>query len=527
MDHHHFMKSVERRKAYFRNLLIFGLSFGVMLNSSQLALAMGKGPRISPKSTIDLGEQKWMGTLTTPAEEADFIKLIRANVATGFVDDEKGFLQYWSLHKTELLEQAPLVGQNPMTAQMFLAQTYTRYKILSTNAVEDPTAFQVWLSSIVDNPWVEWASWKTWVAAVGATLFFQGLLKGALIAGPAAGAFNAGVNPVMTPINQMLTVKGNKYLGPVGMKLNTWLFDGKAKAETTTEAKEGIQAVRKMIEGQSYSITEESWSRYRLSIFKLWNNLNFLYGLVPDAYKAGRDRMADFAIRLPRDFASSTTNAMTAAEVQRQGAEQILNRLILKGANAQEVEAVGQSLTNQIAESFRSYYSRPGVTGQLPSVSPDGESSLIRLGATPEQAAQFLKNTQEMFVFQRQAAGVLAGQLIHDMMYSDTIKGAESIYRESNKTLGLDFMQDQLKLSVIEILDRLEFKVDLKAEVTAKTGSVPREAKAESSTKDIVDNVLKKQSSLHILQESGALGRREVRTPGERVEEAVLKAGRR
>lgn len=481
--------------------------------------------------TLDAGESRLVGTLSTAAEEAFFRSLIKANATTGFIDDEQDFLEYWAAHKSEILKLPRLTGQGPLTWQGFLADAYTRYKIDKSDGIEGVVG---WLTSVVNNPYVEWGSWKTWAYATGALLFVSGVLKGALIAGPTAGAINAAINPIMTPINQKLAVKGNKYLGPVGMKLNSWLFDGKDTKTQSVEAKEAVSGLRALIEGRSYSISETSWGSGMKSLYQYWNNLNFLYSLVPDAYKGGRDRMADFAIRYPRDFAQGATVAISAAETQRQGAEGILDRMIAKGANAQSVESLGQTLASQIEQQMKIELDHPEKATAMQVDIDRAQAQFVQLGATTEQAARYVENTRKVFVFQRQAASMLAGQLIHDMMYSDTIKGAEKVYNDFLRTTGLDYMHAAMKDSVSEILNRLEFKVEVKASAAAMASEAPAPAKASESSsspaeKSALEKVMQinKATKAPVLVQPGSLMKAEPETASQRVKEAVGRASRR
>jgi hypothetical protein len=499
------------------------------LATAQPVLPAGQTPGSmeQAKLTIQVAEARIIGDFSTTEDEKSFLELINANARIGFIDDAPAFTEFWKQNKAEILRAPPTVGAKPLNWQMFLAQTYTSYKIQKTKAHLNPSGLMQWMNGVVNNPWVNWASVGTAVAVMYSLNFVTGILKGAMIAGPAAGAVNSGINPIMTPVNQKLTIIGNKYFGPTGMKLNALFFDTKEMkaSEESAKSKEAINGLRHLIEGRSYDISSENWRTNMKALQKHWNKINFLWGLLPDAYKGGRSIMADLTIRSTRDFAQATTNSINASEVQRQGAESILDRMIAKGANALAVEDAGQKLVETIKDQTKIDREHPERSKENQPRIESGKADLIRLGASPEQAERFVENYRKAYVFERQAAAMLVGQVIHDAMYSDTIKGAESVYNEFLKNQSLNYMHGQLKEAVVEILQRMEFKVQIATGVAALTQIAAE--KAKESALDKVQKITGTEASARSLNESGSVVKEEPRTAAERAKEAAARAGRK
>ncbi len=417
------------------------------------------------KAVIEAAEARLMKGLLSPQDELDFAALVEANAVTQFVDDPKEFLEHFRKHKDQYLKNLPLAGQKPLNWQIFMAQAYTQYKIEKTQATQYPRKFIEWISKVVSNPYVEWASWKTWAAIVGVYLFVKGVASGALIAGPAAGAVNSALNPLVTPINQKLAVIGNKYLGRVGMVLNSWLFDGAAKKEAAEmeKAKEAVNGMRSILEGESYKISGENWSLNMRRLYKVWNHLGYLFSLVPDAYRGGRDLLGYLTIMRPKDFAQSATNSLNAAEVHRQGAESIVDRLIMiQPANASALQAVSESLLELAQKQIEAERNAPERVAEFSEAIAEGKAELARLGATAEQINRIFENYRKAFIFKRQAATVLAVQFLHDAMYAETLRGAQKIYNEMLNNHSLNYLHKEFKAEVAEILDRIDFKLDVK-----------------------------------------------------------------
>jgi hypothetical protein len=201
------------------------------------------------KITIEAAEKRPLSDFNLPIANDEFWALIQANQITKLIDDSDGFWEYFLAHRARLLNSAssatPTGGQPPMNWQLFLARAFVEYKIDKTAAQTNPEQFQKWVKTVVDDPWVQWASWKTWAALVG--LFYVGrsvisfagnVAYGSVIAGPGAGAVNAYLGPGgMNAVNQWLTVKGNKHMGPLGVLIASKLFDGASVAELESARK--------------------------------------------------------------------------------------------------------------------------------------------------------------------------------------------------------------------------------------------------------------------------------------------------
>lgn len=512
------------------------------------------------KLTIQVAEARIIGNFSTPEDETAFLKLIRANTIIGFIDDEPGFVRYWQQNKQNILKTPQMAGTKPLNWQMFLAQTYTGYKLVQTNAEQDPRGFLKWLKEVGENPIVDWATVATTVAVIGAFNFVTGMLKGALIAGPAAGAVNSVINPIMSPIYQRLTIFGNKHLGPVQMIINQWLFETKAPKETasmtaeqlaehekqTRAAKDAVAGLRTMLEGRSYQISADNWARSMKALNKTWNKTNFLHGLMPDVYRGGRDRVAFLVVQQSSDFANKALTAASSAEVYKQGAEGILNRMMTMATHdpslerseisqrLKQIEYTGQALSEAVAEQIKIDREAPERSAEIQLEVEKGKAELMQLGADAKQAERFVENHRLSQISERQVATALASQVLHDAMYSDTIKGAETMYAELYKNNSLGYLHAQMKMQVIEILDRIEFKLEVSiAETKSQLKLVTEKGHEKSPEKpkvNALELMLKKTSSsdgIQALGERGSIVKEEARTSGERIKEAAGRAAGR
>jgi FtsZ-binding cell division protein ZapB len=86
-------------------------------------------------------------------------------------------------------------------------------------------------------------------------------------------------------------------------------------------------------------------------------------------------------------------------------------------------------------------------------------------------------------------------------------------------------MHGQLKEAVVEILQRMEFKVQIATGVAALTQIAAE--KAKESALDKVQKITGTEASARSLNESGSVVKEEPRTAAERAKEAAARAGRK
>jgi hypothetical protein len=482
------------------------------------------------KVTIQAAERRPVTDFSLPNADAEFYALIQANVITKLIDDPNGFLGYFSTNRAKLLEMASISmeGQPIQNWQMFLANAYVSYKIEKTQAAKNPEQMLAWIKSAMDSEWVGWASVKTLAMLYGAYRigsgvfgFFGNVAYGSVIAGPGAGAVNAVTTPIMNPINQWLYVKGNKFIGPVGIWISSRIFD-KSTASELKSASQTVDSLKDMIAGRHYTISGEQWSGNHKTLFGFWNQLNYLWGLYPEIYKFGRDRHLELGLMRPGTFANWASTSMATAEMHLQGAERLLETLINRGAPAAEVDAIAREMQAVLTKQVSIERDKPERAAELAETIDLLKSRLTRLGATTEQVERIDMNYRNRAVFMRQAATNLAMGLLHDAMYHKAIEGVRSVYEEIFKNTSLSHLHGQMKGEVIEILDRMQFHIEAKLAVVNS-----RSGKGQMSVEQKIQQITQGRESQRVIGESGSVTSEPARNSEERAREAAGRALRK
>ncbi len=485
---------------------------------------------VEARVTIEAAERRVIADFKAPTASADFSNLVKANQLTGLIaaDAVEGYLKYFRDNQQKLMADGYVDGQ-PLNWQLFLAQTYIMYQIEKTNAENRPNALIALLRSIANNPHVEQISFSTWAFIIGVVLFVKGVAYGAMVAGPGATAVNSGLNPIMTPLNQKLTVIGLKYLGPAGMWLNWLLFERKLEKQAKQvvgelkTAGEVIDTVRNLVEGRHYQMTGTQWAENRSVMLQAWNRVQFLFGLVPDAYRGGRNLQIDLAVFRARDFAQAATNSLNAAEVQRQGVEQIIDRLIQRGGNASALEAAVQVSTEVASQQVTAERETPLQASSLDATVEQSKAKLVELGATRAQAERIFENLRNQAAFTRQAATMLAAQTLNDAMFADTIEGVRSLYEVMFKNTALNHLHGTMKFEVIEILKKMKFQVEVRQADIALEMQARQTITAPERLKELTTG----RDASRVLAEPGSLTQEPAKTSEQRARDAARGAARK
>lgn len=482
------------------------------------------------KVTIKAAESRPLRELNLPGADLEFAILVQANALTKLVDDPTGFLEYFKKNKFQLMRDE---GVEAMNWQMFMAHAVIKFKLIQSES--NPKSFGQWLDSVVNSELIQESSWKTWLALVGAFYivksfigstgrFVGGVAHGAMIAGPAAGSVNAFLNPLVTPINQWLAVKGIKWVGPLGMWINKMIWERKklpknANAEDSGKEKKQMETLRQMLQGEHYRISPEQYEANRSNLMSVWNRLQWVFGLVPDAYKFGRDRHVDLLLMRQRDFAQAAMNSVNAAEVQRQGAELILDRVISAGADRLAVDAISQdflALSEQLVQAERE--GNAEKASELRVQIEATRAKLIDIGVRAEVAERVVEYYKNSFAFRHHAAAMLAAQLINDAMFAETIEAGRKLYEAMMRNSALNHLHATFKWEVKEILQALDFAIEVK-EMEAKVDQA-LESKQGEALERVVE-ATKDRASERTTSKPGSLTAEPARTGAERVLEAV------
>lgn len=477
------------------------------------------------KLTIQAAEKRKMTNLKSTSDLTEFDMLIQANVLTKFIveKDHIEFQKWWSENRTSLMNEIPKMG-NDVSWQIFLANIYIKFKLLKSKALIDPSEFIQWMKSVINTPWVQHASMATFAMLTGIFSFVTGVVYGAMVSGPAAGFISAFLEPLIRPLREKGVIVGIQLFGKTGKAINSVMFDGKATENLVVEMKDtkkSISDVRSLITTDIYTLTPQQWVDNLQKLYHSWNHLNYVWNKMPDVYKGGRDRMTDQLIFRPRDFSNSVTQAISAAEIHRQGAEQMLDRILLKSSAPDEVLRVSDDLYKIIEKQMQLERSPEGQSTELNLQIEGLKQQLIDLGSSPPQAERVIENYKRVFIFTRQAATVLAGQLLHDTEFSDTIVQARGAFEAMRAGNCLQFFHKELAAEVKDILDRISFEIDLNIKALDSEGKIPEKGKDSPQTLDIISKINASKEGLRVVEEPGSLTKPVQENEGSRVREAV------
>lgn len=478
------------------------------------------------KITAEAAGAKFLADFNKPTAHAEFAMLIKANEITGFIEAGTGadFLKYVIANFAKLSADNRVAGIPNINWQMFLTQAYLLFQIERTNALNQPNAFMQWLKKVYTNPYVEWATYGTFTVIVGTVAFVKGVAYGAMVAGPGATAVNAVLNPVMTPLNQKLTVIGLKYLGPAGMWLNWLFFERKLERQATQtveelkKASEAIEGIKSLVEGGHYQMSAQQWAENRSVMMQAWNRLQFIFGLIPDAYRGGRNLHIDMAVLRQRDFANAAATSVTAAEVQRQAVEQIIDRMQASGARLAPLEGAVQVLGELAADQVMLEREAPERAGELMSEVERAKQELLKIGVSAENIERIHEHYRNHHAFRRQAATMLAAQTLNDAMFADTIEGARSLYETMYKNTALNHLHTSMKYEVIEILKKMSFVVKARSANLALEMAARKHISAEQRLTEIKEGT---NSARRAVMEPGSLSQPTAETGEQRAREAA------
>jgi hypothetical protein len=483
------------------------------------------------KLTIQAAEKRKMSNFNSPRDLSEFDLLIQANVITKFIVEKDliEFQQWWRENRTSLMSEIPKMGKD-VSWQIFLANIYIKFKLLKSKALIDPTEFIQWMKSVINTPWVQHASMATFAMLTGIFSFVTGVVYGAMVSGPAAGFISAFLEPLIRPLREKGVIVGIQLFGKTGKAINSVMFDGKATENLVVEMKDtkkSISDVRSLITTDIYTLTPQQWIDNLQKLYHSWNHLNYVWNKMPDVYKGGRDRMTDQLIFRPRDFSNSVTQAISAAEIHRQGAEQMLDRIILKSTAPNDVLRISEELYKIIEKQMQLERSPEGQSTELNLQIEGLKQQLVDLGSSPPQAERVIENYKRIFIFTRQAATVLAGQLLHDTEFSDTIVQARGAFEAMRAGNCLQFFHKELAAEVKDILDRISFEIDLNIKALDGETKNADKAKDSSQTFDIISKINGSKEGLRVANEPGSLTKPTKENEGSRVKEAVRAAERK
>ena len=478
--------------------------------------------------------------------EQVFSRVAHANQEIGINDDASGFDSWFKRNEVSAIFQRDQMGPD-VSLQMFFMNLFKAYKIESTNAAQDATAFSKWLNGVVQNPYVRAVSQNTYVDATATLLFFWGVIRGAFTAGPAAGVVNAFTDKLMTPVMQKVGLLGSKLLGPAGVYLNNYLFSGDVKMtkengeevhDKVEQLNKGYREARVQLNALGYDVSPTKYSKTFSKFYLSWNWFQQIFSQThPNNMQGGRAAAFDALGFRPKDFARDVIQATTAIEVQRQGIDQIVDRIIARQqTNPQQLEAA----VNESFKALELVYEQPSsqpVPREILQKAERAGQHLIELGASPQQALQIVSNQRHTLIVTRFAASTLAAHISHDLQYDEYNRALPpEFYQLSNAmraNFGLDYFHYQFGQQVIQILHQTGVELEIASgrvnEAMKTLAGIDPSARTNESARalSVVDSLGSDAGTEKLVGRTAEINRENSSGTDTRVKDAVSRSGKK
>lgn len=435
---------------------------------------------------------------------ADFDNVALANQKIKFAQsDLTQFMVYWKNVETSVLVSARAKNSNPDLEDLF-AEQYFAYKTLLAKNKKSPLIRINWLQSVLANPYVHYIGYGALVGIGGALNFGFTTVRGAIVAGPAAGIVGAGVEPVVRPIREKATVLGNEYLGDLGIRLAQALNSKAGNAQDAQRELERIEAEINEARGAAheaqllqnsmgYDVTAKATLENMELLRRIWIKTNTVWGKVNGAsYQAGRDVFTNAFNQRPQMDGIQVTTSMTAAEVAQQGVEgQIQTIAIDTGRPRREVAEAVVTLLKSIdlrdtaEESVNSEDAKAKVES--------AEKSLRDMGADEFVISRLVKLRMDQLIFTRNTAHALAANWLRESSYAEynteLPPEAQKVVKVLREGYCLNYFHQQFRDEVVRIVKEMGFQVEEASSVInfAKTElgaiMIDEQQKAEAEAK--------------------------------------------
>lgn len=419
--------------------------------------------------------------------DADMKTLATANTLVGIADDLDKFELWWSTNKTSiLLTRAKLQSSN---LEGFFTQVFIKFKAEETRAEKDPNAFIEWLSSKVTNPAVRFASYSSFVILVGTLAYAVGLVKGALVAGPAASILSALVEPIVRPIREKATMIGSRsWIGKLGSNLAITLFKNRQNAASAigdlnhlstqiASAREGALEAHELMKTMGYDMNSADFTANMAKFHTIWNKTNQVWVQTnPSLFRDGRDVFSNAIALKPQTYSGQIMQSLQGAEQARQNIEQHIDRIISRtGQNAQVVEESVVRLLravemNENAKEANQISAKDGLA--------EPKEALKALGATSYQVGRIIESRLSELVYVRHTAYTLAANVIHELQYEEYNRTlpeeVQTIQRSLRDGTCLDYFHNEFSGQVSKILNEMDIRLSAAEKVVDAAKESPQ-----------------------------------------------------
>jgi hypothetical protein len=436
-------------------------------------------------AVVQLAESRAFGSYFenggSPAEmkrlDTDIKNLAIANTQLGIADDLKVFLPWWDANKTSiLLSRGKFASAN---LQGVFTEIFIAFKVDETKAKKDPNQFMGWISSQVTNPTILAVSATSFLLTANVALFIGNIVKGSLIAGPAAGVVGAFVEQLVRPIRENAGRTGSRLLRKPGVwlseKLNRQTNSAQATEEDLKSLAEGIRRTQKLVATiGGYELTPEAVLANRALFTSAWIDTNqaWVEANTPQL-RDGRDVLVNAIALRPQSYSTPVLQALNSAEQARQGIEQNTDRIVTYGHQSPEVvEAAVEALLKPIE-----------ITADGSGVkSLDGneayahaKASLKTLGATDKIIERLISLRASELVNIRHTAATLATNMLHELQYPEYNTALPEEVHLIQRTLRsgtcLNYYHHEFKVEVTKILNAMNVQLEIANQIVDEAGA--------------------------------------------------------
>ncbi len=411
-------------------------------------------------------------------------KLARASYAMDILPNTGGYLSWWAQNKMEMLANREKAGD--VTALNFFHQTLQIYMAEKTGAAENPYAYMKWHERLLSNPWIKTSTAVMVTGSIATIAFIAGIVKGALVAGPAASMVSAFVEPYVRRPRDRVRLAGERFkrftditvVAPVKnvmkrVRPQTSVLEDVGIEEADLEKNDrhlsdstrAVVEARRQISGMGYGLSGAEYTKFMETTIGKWRAA---YGswlqTIPEIDRTSRSTYSDLSRFRPQQFAHLVTQNVQAAEQYIQGAEGVRRDIIAENPDKRgEIKDIVQSLQALNEEVVRTETYEPEKLETVEQHIQEASERLATLGAEDAQIKRLNKNFRFAAKMQMAAAYNLAVHIQHEIEYEEfnrsLPKDLAAQVAEVRESLGLDFFHREFRTQVIAQLDMMGLKV--------------------------------------------------------------------
>lgn len=475
------------------------------------------------QATINAAQMRPFAGLNSPQDEADFTNLVHANHLIDAIDEPMEFLSWFLASQPRLIDEFQSQVTETVSWEAFVTALYVKYMI----DTKPPETVWQSLYSKVAGTVLKWRSSVSYT--VVAYVFYQigGMAKGGMISGPVAGGWNSYLAQLMAPFHQKLFVKGVQRFGKTGK----WLYSVLFKIHSA------VQFALRVVLGGQYSMSHDQFTANVQAAFDHWNEMNMAYSGQPPGLTSGRALFLEYGVFRLRDLDTALKTAVNGAELNLQGAEQIIYNIMNRNpSNGTAIYQAGNNLLVSVGEEFAQSEELTASSRLLLEPSRDVklfQDFLAAHGGMELEIDRLTECYRRVYVFTRSAATVLAMEKVNNVHSADMIHATRGVYERLRLGTLLEYFDRQLKYAVRDILESMDIQIsvaekEIEAEEAAETREQRNERPSEDPMLKIIQGINGSPEGIHAAEEPGGLGRSpEPASAAEHVQQEIRTGGRR